>query len=166
MDVGGGFGDYVAGTAYMRDRHGLDIFFCRHDILKRNQYFSTTFDSGCRDMSASFWVNEDMSDMSRHVFRHLQLSKSAVGQLHRDRVDKEIVAKEIEESHRAQIKAMDDLHLGAINKLKKQNKDLASQMSEERHKSNVVCISFSLCCLLILILILNFVFLFLNHLTL
>ena len=88
--------------------------------------------------------------------------KSAVGQLHRDRVDKEIVAKEIEESHRAQIKAMDDLHLGAINKLKKQNKDLASQMSEERHKSNVVCISFSLCCLLILILILNFVFLFLN----
>ena len=27
MDVGGGFGDYVAGTAYMRDRHGYDILF-------------------------------------------------------------------------------------------------------------------------------------------
>ena len=119
-------------------------YFCWHDILKRNQYFSTTLDTRCRDMSAPFWVNEDMSDMSRHVFRHLQLSKSAVGQLHRDRVDKEIVAKEIEESHRAQIKAMDDLHLGAINKLKKQNKDLASQMSEQWHKSNLVSISFFL----------------------
>ena len=44
---------------------------------------------------------------------------SVVGQLHQDRVDKEIVAKDIEESHQAQIKAMDDLHMGAIDKLKK-----------------------------------------------
>ena len=87
---------------------------------------------------------------------------SVVGQLHQDRVDKEIVAKDIEESHQAQIKAMDDLHLGAINKLKKQNKDLAYQMSEQRQKSNSVSISFSLFCLLILISILNFFFLVLN----
>ena len=87
---------------------------------------------------------------------------SVVGQLHQDRVDKEIVAKDIEESHQAQTKAMDDLHLGAINKLKQQNKDLAYQMSEQRQKSNLVSISFSLFCLLILISILNFFFLVLN----
>ena len=52
---------------------------------------------------------------------------SVVGQLHRDRVDKEIVAADTAESHQAQIKAIEDRHLDAINKLKsrfkiKQNK--------------------------------------------
>ena len=36
MDVGGGVGDYVDGTAYIRDRHGYDIFFlpARHSPKK------------------------------------------------------------------------------------------------------------------------------------
>ena len=45
--------------------------------------------------------------------------KSAVGQLNRDRVDKEIAAADTAESHQAQIKAIEDRHLDAIDKLKK-----------------------------------------------
>ena len=45
--------------------------------------------------------------------------KLMVRQLHRDRVDNEIVAEDLEESHQDQIKAMDDLYLGAIDKLNK-----------------------------------------------
>ena len=45
--------------------------------------------------------------------------KSVVGQLNRDRVDKEIVAANTADSHQAQIKVIEDRHLDAINKLKK-----------------------------------------------
>ena len=79
MDVGWGEGLAIMSLVlptYVTDTD-TTYYFCRHDILKRNQYFSTTLDTRCRDMSAPFWVNEDMSDMSRHVFRHLQLSAEA-----------------------------------------------------------------------------------------
>ena len=54
-------------------RHRYDIFFFSARHSSRNRYFSTTFDSGCRDMSAPFWVNADMSDMSDMSGRQFQL---------------------------------------------------------------------------------------------
>ena len=65
-------------------RHGYDKFFsARH--YPRNRYFATTLDPRCRDILAPFWVNEDISDMSRHVFRHYQLrAKASSGKDHKD----------------------------------------------------------------------------------
>ena len=52
---------------------GKTFIFLRRDILRRDQYLMKTFDTNCLDISFPFWVNEDMSDMSRHFFRHFQL---------------------------------------------------------------------------------------------
>ena len=50
-----------------------NCFLCRRDILRRDQYFMPTFDTRCRDISFPFWVNKEMSDISRHFFRRMQL---------------------------------------------------------------------------------------------
>ena len=52
---------------------GKTFIFRRRDILRRDQYLMKTFDTKCLDISFPLWVNEDMSDMSRHFFRHFQL---------------------------------------------------------------------------------------------
>ena len=57
---------------------GKTFIFRRRDILRRDQYLMKTFDTKCLDISFPFWVNEDMSDMSRHFFRHFQLSRGVV----------------------------------------------------------------------------------------
>ena len=60
---------YVADT-------GHDIIFLRRDIRCRNRYFMSTFDTRFADMSSPFWINVEMSAKSRHVVRHLQLSRT------------------------------------------------------------------------------------------
>ena len=86
--------------------------------------------------------------------------KLVLGQLHRDRAEAEIVAKDVAESHQAQTKVVADLQLVAINKLEKQNQDLVKQMSEQWLTLNTVSISFSPFCLILIISILIVAFFF------
>ena len=46
-------------------------FFCVGETLL---YFMSTFHIQSRDIFPPFWINVDMSDMSWHVWRHMQLS--------------------------------------------------------------------------------------------
>lgn len=77
-------------------------------------------------------------EIDKTIKDHISELQSEVDQLLRDRADTEMATKDSTENHRAQLKAMEDLHLVELNKFKKQNKLLVDQMFEQQEDVHIL----------------------------